>query len=300
MLFLVLSGTLLRLIFGIFSKDWMAAPDQLAWGLSLDEMMQSGTFSYKQLIHYPHEGGSLIVSIVAICLRPFNFILPSLSLSALLIDTISRWIQIKLVQKMFGTVTMSWFALWTVLAVPLLLPWATVNFGLHSLSAFLPFIFIYFATVHISKMPGGFWCGLVAGLSVSFSYDNLIFIPTFLIWKLFDSGKLLDKFRTMGMFLSIALIAMIPHMMVRFFADNGFQLEQLSSTSIRGVAWGTVLSLQSLQNLVYVLQNHLPASFFLSTTSLISEVNQRFIVIGFFIVAIIFSFLAKVKSNKSF
>src|SRR4030095_15458263 len=83
----VLAGTFIRLVYGIYSKAWMAAPDQIAWGLSLDEMLQIGTFSYKQLIHYPHEGGSLLVSLIALALRPIDFILPSLSLAALLIDT---------------------------------------------------------------------------------------------------------------------------------------------------------------------------------------------------------------------
>ena len=277
----------------------MAAPDQIAWGLSLDAMLQHGSFSYKQLIHYPHEGGSFLISIIAIILKPFNAILPALSIAALLVDACSRWIQIKIAEKLFGQSTAVIFAVWTVFAVPLLLPWGTVNFGLHSLASFLPFIFIYIAISQSGKANEGTWCGIAAGLSITFAYDNLILIPAFLIWKFIDGGDLFSKSKVCARFLGFTFIALLPHISLRMFAENGFQLEQLSAASIRGVVWNDVFSGLYINKLLAVINMHLPASFFLSTGHLVSGVMQRYIVIGVFVIAIVLLSIKKIKPRQS-
>ncbi len=97
----LLMGTIVRLAYGIYAQNWMSAPDQIAWQLSIDEAVANGAISYRSLIHYPHEGGSIFISLIAICLKPFENLMPPLSLAALLIELFGRYIQIKFTQRLF-------------------------------------------------------------------------------------------------------------------------------------------------------------------------------------------------------
>ena len=294
---LVILGTIVRLVYGIYHRGWLSAADQLAWGQSLEEMMHSGLVSYKQLIHYPHEGGSFFISLIAIGLRPFGNILPPLSMAALFVDTLSRFFQILLSRRIFGSPTAAWFALWTVMALPLILPWGTVNYGLHSLSSFIPFVFIYFATTYKSRLPGSVLCGIVAGFSVAFSYDNLILIPAYLVWVMFTGKNEENKLPHMIRFLGFALLALVPHILLRLFADNGFNLEHLPVTTIRGFSWKEFFSFTHLANILPVWYKSLPASFFLSAGNFMSSAYQRDIVLIFCFTGLGFSVL-KIRENK--
>ncbi len=83
--------------------------------------------------------------------------------------------------KAFGRTTAIYFALWTVAAVPGLLLWATVNFGLHPLSSFWPFVLLYVATRSMEEKPPAVWLGVITGLSISWSYDSLVLVPASLV-----------------------------------------------------------------------------------------------------------------------
>jgi hypothetical protein len=263
-LLLVLLGFLIRLIYGIQTKNWLNSPDQIAWQIALDSLHTGTPFSYKFLIHYPHEGGSLVISLLSLVVKPFDFIMPALSLSALLIDTVSRYFQIRIVKKLFGTKPAFWFGIWTIFSIPILLSWSTVNFGLHSLSAFFPFIFIFAATNKEIKFNRYNLCGLVAGLAISFSYDNLVLVPAYFFF-LFVTGEKMLLTNSLR-FIACALLALCPHFLLRIFADNGFHLEEHLLSDIRGLEWS--FGSHSIKNLFSIWYNTFFASFFLSSSFL--------------------------------
>ena len=64
LVFILFAGTVIRFLFGYLLKPWLEAPDQLAWGLSIDEMVASGNFNYTQLMHNAFESGSCLYSIL--------------------------------------------------------------------------------------------------------------------------------------------------------------------------------------------------------------------------------------------
>lgn len=280
----VLSGTLVRFAFGLSNCLWTTAPDQLAWGMGLDELFANGEFAYKQLVHYPHEGGSLFISLLALLFRPLGGVMPPLSWVALALDTVARSVQIRVARRSFGDRTATWFAAWTVLGAPLMLPWATVNFGLHALLSFAPFLLVQQA-VRPSRTP--FVIGLCCGLLASLAYDVWVFAPAFLLWSTMRTGALGAKLRPMLLFVVGSVLAFLPHLLIRACVDHGFGLEDLSPTSIRGfehepIPWRSVpLKFWS------VWSSDLPASFTLAPLDnawvrAISWVIAVFIVGGLF------------------
>ena len=66
LVFILFAGTLIRFLFGYLLKPWLEAPDQLAWGLSIDEMVASGNFNYTQLMHNAFESGSWMPGLMSI------------------------------------------------------------------------------------------------------------------------------------------------------------------------------------------------------------------------------------------
>ena len=82
LVFILFAGTLIRFLFGYLLKPWLEAPDQLAWGLSIDEMVASGNFNYTQLMHNAFESGSWVTGLLSIPFRSIANILPALSWSA--------------------------------------------------------------------------------------------------------------------------------------------------------------------------------------------------------------------------
>lgn len=294
----ILFGTIVRFIFGLYTKPWLSSPDQIAWELTLTDAVQNGSISYKSLIHYPHEGGSFFISLISFCFRPFQNIMPSLSFAALLIDTGARFTQIKLSQRMFGPVATAWFAVWTILSIPLLIPWATVNFGLHALSSFLPFVFLYIVTTYKSKYPTAIISGIVAGLSISFSYNNIIFIPAFLMFIVLKKQNIKNKICSAAQFIFFVLILLIPHFIARSFFDNGFDWQQYPFYSIRGVFIESIFTSEHIWNFLYVWHHALPASVLLSSIEFISTHLQRDIIFCFFIIGFIFLFLKNNVEKK--
>lgn len=234
---LVLLGTLVRLFFGLQAQGWLLAPDQLAWGLMLEDFAMGEEGHYDQLVHYPHEGGSIFISLLALLLRPFEAWLPALSLAALVVELFGRTIQLLVVRKIFGGPSAWLFGIWSVLAIPTLLPWATVNFGLHALSGFWPFLFLLSITTSFRHIPRYVMAGVVTGLALTMSYDNLVLLPAFGIWALFFSQEQTPKWKQLPGFGLIALLVLFPHLMARSFLDAGFVLKSFDWGNIRGESW---------------------------------------------------------------
>ena len=231
---LLLLGTAVRLIYGFLARDWQAAPDQMAWDLLLKELVEGGGVRYDQLIHYPHEGGGVLISGLALLSWPFSGFLPPLTLAALLMDLISRGIQVFLARKLFGDTTAWWFGIWTVFALPSLLPWATVNFGLHALSSFWPFVFLWALQSRWRNFSPAQLAGAVTGLALSMSYDSLILVPAFVVFLILSHEKLMAKGQQALSYLLTLILFLVPHLFSRWFFEDGFELKEDPWFSIRG------------------------------------------------------------------
>ena len=283
----LLMGTIVRLAYGIYAQNWMSAPDQIAWQLSIDEAVANGAISYRSLIHYPHEGGSIFISLIAICLKPFENLMPPLSLAALLIELFGRYIQIKFTQRLFGSKVAGWFAVWTILSIPLVLPWATLNFGLHSLLSFLPFVFLSYLTQDQSKNSKFLLCGIITGLSLSLSYNSVIFIPAFIVYTFFTLTDIKKSLICISKYLVFTFLTLIPHLAARYFLDSGFNLQDDPVFSIRGLTAEGTMSGEQLSNFIVSWHRVLPASFLLSSISFISTYLQRDLVFVFFMITVV-------------
>ncbi len=269
LVFIFFAGTLVRFLFGYLLKSWLEAPDQLAWGLSIDEMVSSGNYNYTQLMHNAFESGSWLPGLLSIPFRPLATILPALSWSALLIDLLSRIIQIKIVQNVFGNKCALWFGWWTVFSIPLILPWSTVNCGLHSLSAFFPFLFLYVITKIHGKKLAPVYLGLFCGLAMSFSVDNLVLFPVSVLAILWGEKISLNKIASVFYFLLIFFISFLPFLLARKYLNTGFQLESESVVSLRGVDFGNPFTIKHFGKFIAVWFTTLPLSLLLTKLPLL-------------------------------
>jgi len=228
LLFICILGTLLRVIYAYYYTPWRFAPDHLAW----ESMIRAGGFSYTELIHYPHEGGTILVSLLSKFLGLFTAF-DSLTLSAILLDVISRYIQLYIVHKTFPAKVTLAFGLWSIFASPSSIPWGSLNFGMHAVSSSFPFLLFY-----VFQKNGGtarFYTlsGLFMGLAVWFSYNNLVLLPAFLV-LLFSAGNEL-RFKFYALFSFVAILVL--HLLVRLYADAGFHLDQIPLDSIRDTSF---------------------------------------------------------------
>lgn len=218
-------GSFVRLWYAYQFKPWEQAPDQIAWELIIEQH----NFSYASLIYYPHEGGTIFISLLCFLIEPFTDF-SSLSLSALLLDFCVRFLQIKIVKEVLGIKTARLFGIWSVFAAPCIIPWASLNFGLHYLSSVFPFILIYLLFREKNTVKYHFVYGIFLGLSFWFSYSNAILIPIFFLYKMATKTTIKNI-----LFSSLSLsIILITHWLVRKFADSGFHLQEFELYSIRG------------------------------------------------------------------
>lgn len=223
---LSLLGSILRSIYAYLHQPWLGAPDHLAWELILEQ----GKFSYDYLIHYPHEGGSIIVSLLALVIENITSI-SSLTTIALLLDFIIRFVQIAIVQRLYNQWVTIAFGVWTVFATPIFIPWASVNFGLHYVSSVFPFMLLYLAHTPLKTTRSQLLLGAFLGACIWFSYINVIAVLVFMAFQVIRSKKI--PWVSCSAFLAVVAI----HAMVRLNTEVGFQIEQLSTASIRGASF---------------------------------------------------------------
>lgn len=218
-------GTLIRIIYGYIYEPWNQAPDHLAWELVIEQQQ----FSYDHLIHYPHEGGSILISLLSSIIELFtNF--SSLTISALIIDFSVRLIQINVVKKIFNTRIAVLFGLWTIFAVPIIIPWGTLNFGLHSIASVFPFLLLWVLSKYNNTVKQQFLSGAFLGFAFWFSYSNIILIPAFFIYLIISKVAFKNwKYCLLGLSIILGF-----HILVREFMDPGFHLHEFQSNSIRG------------------------------------------------------------------
>jgi hypothetical protein len=290
---ILLAGTIVRFIYGYYTKAWMAAPDQLAWGLSIDAMLHNNSWSYLQLAHAPHEGGSFFIGLLSILFRPLQFILPSLSWAALVVDAAGRLIQVKTTQKIFGNRTAFWFGIWSIISVPVLIPWGTVNFGLHSLASFLPFLFLYFAGSFRESKYSPVWCGVICGFAVSFSYDSVVLVVAAVLFLWVNAVDTRTRIFSLLIFFAVFSITMLPHLFTRLFAVIGFSLGAAPDLTARWIP----LAAGDLGKLFSVWYRPLPGSFLLSAISFVPPVFQLVITGVFLFSGIVYFLLSQAISR---
>ncbi|MBL7938720.1 MAG: hypothetical protein JNL43_05110 [Flavobacteriales bacterium] len=283
----VLVGVLYRFFHGWYHMLWNAAPDQLAWGLILDEMVQSGTWSYSRLMFYPHEGGSLLVGLLSLPFRPLAGIMPPLSWVALVGDALSCCIQIAVVRRHFAPRSALLFTAWTVFSIPMIVPWATVNFGLHSLTAFAPFLLLHYTT---GPRASTWKAGLACGVCIVLAYDCLVLLPAYGSWLLLQHGSLRGLVAQGSRFALGCALPLVPHALLRVYCDIGFHLVGADEIfSIRGLEWAG-LSSASLVNILTTLHSTLPASFLISTFEVVPPRVLAMVVLGFILCGTIGAF----------
>lgn len=224
-LILCFLGSFFRIIYGLRYEPWLLAPDHSAWEL----IIEKGIFRYDHLIHYPHEGGTILVSLISLLVE-FVTDFSSLAVSAILIDFVVRFLQISVVEKVFGKSIGLLFGVWTIFSTPTIIPWGVLNFGLHSISSVFPFLLILFFSQKEQSIKQNLCAGIFLGLAVWFSYSNLILIPAFFIFTLFEPNKTRNLFYALLSLIGV----LIFHLMVRAFFDAGFHLSQIGLMSIRG------------------------------------------------------------------
>ncbi len=266
-IFIVVLGSAARLIYALKTQLWFGAPDHLAWEMMITDVVSNGLKGYDQLIHYPHEGGSIILSLLAICFKFFG-VKQSLVWVAFGVDALARFVQLWVVQKHFDKRVFWIFGIWTIFSLPSILPWSSVNFGLHSLSSFTPFLLLHLSLTDKLKP----WAiGVFIGLTTWFSYNNLVLIPVFIgyLWYIKKRGAFFVN-------LAIGFIAIIAlHVFVRTSFDAGFHLSGFSHTTIRGLGYHYLQDPSTYKNLYLVFIDSLPGSSLLPSFLMFSNSQIR-------------------------
>jgi len=158
---------------------------------------------------------------------------------------------------MFSAQVTILFGVWTVFAVPTLIPWGTVNFGLHYIAGIFPFILLLLLSIQKDTVKHHSICGFVLGLAFWFSYSNVVLIPVFFLYRIITREEF-NKWIYSFLSLSIVLLA---HLLVRLYADQGFQLVGFGITSIRDTNFSinNIDFMDRLLNIPHVISNALTA-----------------------------------------
>ena len=231
-----------RFLYGYIYEPWHEAPDQIAWEFVLEQF----NFRYDNLIHYPHEGGTILISFIGLFVELFTDF-SSLTISAFIIDFTIRFFQIKIIKNVFNPQIATIFGFWTIFAAPLLIPWGTITYGLHPVARIFPFIFIYILHQKKETVKHHLICGAFIGLAFWFSYSNMVLIPIFFLYRIINREKINKWIYSV---LSLFLI-LIAHFLVKLYFDAGYQLEEISLTSIRGAVF-SIHEIDFLDKLSYI------------------------------------------------
>lgn len=256
----LLIGTVTRLVYALHFQPWLQAPDQLASEFLLRDMVASGTLRYDALIHYPHEGGAILLSILALLpklLGSFN----SLAIAAALMDLISRTVQLAICKRLFPRDVFLFFGLWSVFALPSVIPWSTLSYGLHALGAVFPFLLFAMMDQRAALAGKPALHGVLLGLFIWFSYTNVLLILPYVVWLFADRASLRSALQwVIGLGVTLAL-----HATVRTLADPGFALAAFTSTTIRGLDYAYLQDPATYKHLYEVWVDSVPGASMLTS-----------------------------------
>ncbi len=245
-------GSIVRLVYGMIYEPWQSSPDHLAWELVIEQ----GHFDYAHLIHYPHEGGTILISLLSQLVELITSF-SSLTILAFLCDFAVRFIQLKVVQKVISTEVSILFGLWTIFASPIIIPWGTANFGLHSISSVFPFLIVYILFAYNSSIKYQLYSGAFLALACWFSYSNIILVPFFFLFLVMTQVKIRKWAYTLVGFSVIALL----HVLVRTQTDPGFHFSDFGLFSIRSESFSLaeIDMVERIQDVPQVVANSLTA-----------------------------------------
>lgn len=226
----LIAGTLVRVAYALLFRPWWQAADHLAWDIVLKSVGQLDGLGYWQLIHYPQEGGSLPISLLTLLFGRIPGV-AALPASALVIDTLSRWVQLKIVAERFDRRMLLLFGAWTVAGLPILVTWSSVNCGLHSLASFFPFLMLWLVTAPRTGPGQGWRDGALCGLFIWFTYDCVLLLPLYAI-AVFRRPQ---AFGQAARFVIALFVVLGLHLAVRSCFDAGFHLPEWGPASVRGL-----------------------------------------------------------------
>ncbi len=226
----LIAGTVVRVAYAVLFKPWWQAADHLAWDIVLKSVGHFGGLGYWQLIHYPQEGGSIPVSLLTLLIGRIPGV-AALPASALVVDALSRWIQLKVVSERFDRRVLLLFGAWTVAGLPILVTWSSVNCGLHSVASFFPFLMLWLVTAPHAGPARGWRDGALCGLFIWFTYDCVLLLPLYAIALFRQPGA----FGRAARFIAALLAVLGMHLAVRSLFDAGFHLPEWGPASVRGL-----------------------------------------------------------------
>ena len=226
----LVAGTVVRVAHALLFKPWLQAADHLAWDIVLKSVGHVGGLGYWQLIHYPQEGGSIPISALTLLIGRIPGV-AALPVSALLVDALSRWIQLKVVSDRFDRRVFLLFGAWTVTGLPILITWSSVNCGLHSVASFFPFLMLRLVTAPAAGPVQGWRDGALCGLFIWFTYDCVLLLPLYAI-ALFRQTRAFDR---AARFIAALFAVLGAHLAVRSLFDAGFHLPEWGPASVRGL-----------------------------------------------------------------
>ena len=271
--FIGIIGSAVRLLYGYFNEPWDMAADHIAWEI----IIQNGSYRYSELIHYPHEGGTIVISLISkVMASIFSF--NALAITAFILDFLVRCIQIWIVKRVFTPYLALVFGLFTLFAYPIMIPWGTVNFGLHSFSSLFPFLLLYTIKFWQDSTSFQIKIGLFSALAIWFSYINLTLLPILLGFIWFHKKNKGNWYSLVIPF----LIIMGIHILILSFFDAGFQLEEITTGSIRNTKFA-LFNIQTWINLIQVPNTFANAATVSSSNTI--HLLTKILFIGFSIIA---------------
>lgn len=262
-------GTLFRICYGLFFRLWDTSPDHLAWELSI----KNGGWSYIYLIHYPHEGGSIPISVLSKILSLLGVSSPLLIVSVC-VDFIVRYFQLVIINKIAPKPVFWCFAIWCIFGSPVTLPWGMMSYGLHAVSSLFPFLLMLLLYEKKLVEKYAFQIGVLAALTYWFSFTNLLLIIVFLGFLFLKQFNNKIKLRVViGLILSISIFVLVV-----LTNDAGFDLSHPNPFLPRGIS----IDHQSFEynNLTKFWSSILPLSFVTESTSRLKDIVAIIIIIG--------------------
>lgn len=248
LLLICLLASAVRLIYAIVYTPWIQAPDHLSYEL----LINTDNWNFAHLIHYPHEGATIFVTLFARILKVFTGSV-SLAVVAFLIDFALRYVQLYVVDRVFGRKTLLFFGCWMLFPSPSLIPWAAIGFGLHSWMAVFPFILLYQLNKGARSTRKHLLMALFWGIACWMYRGNLLILP---IYALFYLQR---RERSSWWFLPVSLAVFAISVFIQGWFDPGFHVAGFDSTSIRGESFQGITQ-QGFSNLWHLFGGPLTAS----------------------------------------
>ena len=250
----LVAGTVVRVAYAALFRPWWQAADHLAWDIVLKSVGHFGGLGYWQLIHYPQEGGSIPVSLLTLLIGRIPGV-AALPASALVMDALSRWMQLKVVAERFDRRVLLLFGAWTVAGLPILVTWSSVNCGLHSVASLFPVLMLWLVTAPPAGPGQGWKDGALCGLFIWFTYDCVLLLPLYAI-ALFRQPR---AFGRAARFIVALFSVLGMHLAVRSLFDAGFHLPEWGPASVRGLDFQRPLGMM-LKDIGTVWVQALPGS----------------------------------------